>query len=128
MCHKCGKSNQPHTDTCKSCGFPAVASAFDIDPDAKEEMLKNQSIISSNIWLFFPEGLIAGFLALATPFWAIKLLINGHFLAACALAASIAACGYGFVWAIVNKQKYLAYLSMACFLFLAWGIDASLAS
>jgi hypothetical protein len=90
--------------------------------------LKKQSIISSNLWLFFPEGLIAGFLALATPFWAIKLLINGHFLAACALVASIAACGYGFGWAIVNKQKYLVYLSMACFLFLAWGIDASLTS
>ena len=128
VCHKCGQSNQPDTDKCAACGFPAVASADDITPAAKNKMPQSQSGISSNIWLFFPEGLIAGLLALATPFWAIKLLANGHFLAAFTLLAGIAACGYSFIWSIRHQRKYLAYLVIICFLVLALGLDSSLSS
>lgn len=124
VCHKCGKPNQPHTGICASCGFPATASAMEIDPDEKKDLSKNESSISSNVWLFFPEAAIAGLFALATPLWAIKLFVNGHVLAGLGLVANISACGYCFVWAIGHQQKFLAYLAMVCFLLFAWGIHA----
>ena len=131
VCHKCGKSNQPHADACTSCGFSAIASEAEINPETieeKKQKYERNVNISSNIWLFFPEGLIAGFLALLSPFWATKLISNGHFLAALCLFGVISASGYGFVWAIRHKLKYMAYLAIVCFLLGAWGIDASLTS
>jgi len=31
LCHKCGKSNQAHTDNCSFCGFQSNASAYEIE-------------------------------------------------------------------------------------------------
>ncbi|HMA87493.1 MAG TPA: hypothetical protein VKP89_01985 [Burkholderiales bacterium] len=129
VCHKCGASNQAHTETCTSCGFQAIASEIEINPENEEERRQRQeknANISSNILLFFPEGLIAGVLALFSPIWAVKLISNGHYLGATSLAAIVAACGYGFVWSIRNNLKYLAYAAIVCFLFGAWIIDTSL--
>ena len=131
VCHKCGKSNKPHTDICASCGFQAIASEAEINPETEEEKrqkLERSANISTNIWLFFPEGLIAGFLALYSPFWAVKLILNGHFVAALCLTAIVSACGYGVVLAVHNKLRYMAYLAIVCFLLGAWGIDTSLTS
>lgn len=130
-CHKCGKSNKPNTFACASCGFPAIASEADINPETESE--KNQrrereSNISSNIVLFFPEGLVAAFLALISPFWAINLFYKGHTLAAFCLVSSVGACGYSFVWAARKQRKYVAYCVIVCFLLAAWGIDALLTS
>jgi ribosomal protein L37E len=131
VCHKCGKSNQPLSETCASCGFQAIASEAEIHPETDEERkqrYERNANIATNIWLFFPEGLIAGFLALISPFWAIKLIFDGHLLAALCLTALVSACGYGFALAIRSKMKYMAHLAIACFLLGAWGIDASLTS
>ena len=129
VCHKCGASNQAHTETCASCGFQAVASEIEINPESEEERRQRRernAAISSSVWLFFPEGLIAGVLALISPFWAIKLVLDGDYLAATGLAAIIAVCSYGFIWAVRRHQKYLAYVAILCFLLGAWFVDSSL--
>lgn len=130
VCHKCGKSNPPHTDKCASCDFSAISSEAEIHPETEEERKQKSernANITSNIWFFFPEGFIAGLLALYSPYWAIDLIIKGHYLAAIALAAVVLICGYGFIWSMRHNFKFVAYLVIICFCLGAWGINGSLA-
>lgn len=56
ICHKCGKSNQPHIDTCAFCDFPSIASAVDITPDiAKQSILLMRPLISLSYVLFIAD-------------------------------------------------------------------------
>lgn len=41
VCHKCGKSNNPQTDACSSCGFPANASSYEIEAAINQSELTN---------------------------------------------------------------------------------------
>ena len=111
ICHRCEKSNPPNTDKCFDCGFAAIASAEEIDP----ELFKRPApVIDSNFWLFFPEGLIAILFLLASPWLFLRLLLNDRPIAALSLVVMIATCSYGFYWSWKHKQKFVAYLVMMC--------------
>ncbi|PRC92725.1 hypothetical protein S2091_2455 [Solimicrobium silvestre] len=67
---------------------------------------------SSDIFLFFPEIIPAAILAVWSPFWAIQLLLESHFLAALTLLCGVGASGYAFYSGVRSKQKYLAYIGV----------------
>lgn len=129
ICHKCGQSNAPHTDGCASCGFAAISSGAEIHLENEEQTKLKQernANISSNLLLFYPEGFIAGFLALFSPLWAIKLIMDGHLFGAFCLSVVVFVCGYGFFWGMRNNLKFIAYLAMVLFLLAAWVIGSVL--
>jgi hypothetical protein len=59
--------------------------------------------------VFFPEGLIAAFLVLAAPFWALRLLFTSQYLQALVLLVGVAAFGYGAYIGFRKNEKWLAY-------------------
>lgn len=77
---------------------------------------KKRFEVAENILLFFPEALIGAFLVLVAPLLAIKLPVNGHFFAAFAIVCATLGCGYGIVWALRNKQKFVAYAILLFFI------------
>jgi len=129
VCHKCGSSNEPHTETCASCGFAAVASAEQVDhsqPDYKPRQYDAIRAERANrIWLFFPEGIFAAGLVVIAPFWAIRLILAGHVGAAGALSVGVALTVYAFVWFMRRGHKYPAYFAMIAALALAFVIYSS---
>ncbi|MHB8743850.1 MAG: zinc finger Ran-binding domain-containing protein [Sulfuricaulis sp.] len=64
VCHKCGKSNPPHTETCASCGFPAIASTFDIERGSKgkkaiiKRLWRGEVSLIHAFWLYGVIGIL----------------------------------------------------------------------
>jgi hypothetical protein len=112
ICHRCEKSSPPNTDKCVHCGFAAVASAEEIDPERFKQSAATAS--SSNFWLLFLEGPIAIFFWLASPWEFVRLLLNDRPLAALLLLINTVSCSYGLFWSWRHKQKPVAYLAMIC--------------
>jgi hypothetical protein len=104
VCHKCRESNQPNTSKCAKCGFPAIASEVEINPESDEDIRKKQERIQDSI-LLFPEGYIAGFMAFITPALIIKHLIDAKYLAAVLLSVILFVCGYGVILSYYQKEK-----------------------
>lgn len=69
--------------------------------------------------IFFPEGLIAAALVLASPIWFLSLLVGGEVGAALVLAAGVASgCLVGHsAW--VRKDKWLLYAAVVVLLLTA---------
>jgi len=76
--------------------------------------------LSGSAWLFFPEVLVAAGLLLATPIWAVRLLMDGHGAVALGLI-SISAAGFAVAWFAWQKQsKGLMYLAILVVLLGGW--------
>ena len=129
VCHKCGSSNEPHTETCAACGFAAVASAEQIDKSRPGYQPKKhdtaRSELAEKIWLFFPEGILGTILVLAAPFWGISLALSGHVAAAFVLVAGVGLAAYAFVQFMRRGNKYLAYFATVGALALAFVVYSS---
>lgn len=116
VCHKCGASNEPHTTSCASCNFAAVASARDAEGSPTDykpaHHNANSAELASQFALFFPEGLLAAALVLVAPIWSIRLAFSGHLGAAGTLIAGVSLAVYAFVVSIRHGHRYLAYFAM----------------
>jgi hypothetical protein len=129
ICHKCGSSNEPHTDICASCGFPAVASAEQVErarPDFQPPHYDAAAAERANrIWLFFPEAILGVLLVVVAPFWAIRLVVAGNFADASALVAGVGLAAYAFVQLLRRGHTYLGYFVLVGALGLAVAIHSA---
>lgn len=112
LCHKCKTENAPQRDTCNACGCPAIASAAQIGLSPETQIFSTRPMILQHAWTFFPEIIVAGFVALASPAWAISLLLNAHFLAALALMSLVGVGVWIFWMASRDKSVFRSWLGM----------------
>lgn len=94
-CLNCGSINDPATDCCAICAFPAFATGRDIEQyrsgTPADESPQGQKPKSTSWWVLFPEILFAVPLVAYSPFWAIQLASSGHpFLSAVWCTTAIA--------------------------------------
>ena len=122
-CHKCGHVNEPGIETCVTCEFPAIASAIEIAAARGEPHPNATFDDTSNVWLFFPEALIAGLVVLAAPIWAIALVSKGHYLPGVALLVGAGAGAFGVYRCLRTGHKWAAYLIMVAIIGLAIGVN-----
>lgn len=126
-CHACDACNEPHTAHCVACGFPAVATADQIDTCIAQPR-NNRPVLSglaAHLGLFFPEGIVGALLVLATPFWAIYLGLAGRWAAALVLISGMGLAVFAFVQLMRRGYICLAYFVTIGALALAWVVDAS---
>lgn len=126
-CHKCEKSNPPYTTNCTHCGFQAIACTDEINPGSEEDKQKQKQTSNFDFFLFMPEALLALAIAVYTPIRTLKLIISSHYSAAALLIIVTLACGCGFIWAIKNKAKMIAYFAMMGFIATAISIGTWIA-
>jgi ribosomal protein L37E len=132
-CHACKASNVSGAVLCSACGFPAVASGRSIEREAKSLQQQHQAsrtearstskdlAHSSNDWaLFFPEGLLAGAVLVASPFWAANLAHKGAYAAASALMFCASLGTAIAFFALRRKNKWLLYVAVLVVLAGAW--------
>ena len=109
VCHKCQAGNEPGTQTCLSCGFPANASGRDIAALSPKPEVRGSreptTVVSRNTFLFFPEIIIAGVVVLGTPVWVVRLLLHGAVFPALALIAGVFASAALFVLGFRSNSK-----------------------
>jgi hypothetical protein len=110
VCHKCQASNESGAAQCSSCGFPAVASAQQINPIEHNRMNEEPTHDWLQLaFLFFPEIVIAAGFVLFSPYVA-----GSYFLAGCSgqgVFTILLAVGgtAGFVFAAKRKLRYVAW-------------------
>jgi ribosomal protein L37E len=129
VCHSCGSSNEPHTNKCSSCGFPAVASGAELERSRRDYRPPHYDPAAAEtadrIWLFFPEAILGAVLVVVAPFWAIRLVLAGHFGAAVTLASGVGLAAYAFFQLLRRGHKYLAYFALVGALALAFSIHSA---
>ena len=122
VCHKCGVSNEPGTDSCGSCGFASNASLLEIDSNEMEAF----NNASTGRWILFPDGYVGILIAIFTPLWVIKLVIDQNYLAAFTLSFVLGVCSYMFIVAMTKKHTFVAYIAIVVFVAIAWAVNSSL--
>jgi len=119
-CKKCLRANEPRTLTCASCGCPAVVAPDDIDPPRPPDAAKH-FLQEPGAWLtFIPELPIAAFLVLATPAWAMTLMLRGHFAEGVFLLLGVGPLSYAAYRGMTSNQRWLTYLSIVGILVVAY--------
>lgn len=117
-CFRCKVSNPSGTEKCQACGFaasPTRAEFKSLRPPQPEDQTVGSGlkITGSDVWLFFPEALIAVFMLLISPFWAISLVGEGRYLAAAVDIIGLSVSCYGFYQGLLLKSKSIAYSAIA---------------
>ena len=81
VCHSCEASNEANTSQCASCGFPAVASAKDIEKATGEPTFRFTNVgVSLLAWIvFFPIAFVLKVGTYKAPWWAWALFGIGGF-------------------------------------------------
>ena len=123
VCHKCQAANEAGTDQCAGCSMTARVYASQIPVAEAPAVPADQprtSIVLENIWLFFPEAILAALVILFSPVWCVGLLLRGQFGAALLLITAVGAFTGGFVLCVRERQKALAYVCMLGVLFGAY--------
>src|SRR5579872_3021679 len=89
-CKKCGLANAPYTTACTACGCPTEIAPIELDPPKPPEAPKH-FFEEPGTWLtFLPELPIAAILVLASPVWAMTLMLHGHIVAGILLLSGVA--------------------------------------
>jgi hypothetical protein len=124
-CHSCEAANVAGAFRCASCGFPAFAPGRKIVAAVHEReatrvpaaVEHRQRVSDETNWLiFFPEGIFALFVVLASPFWFLSLLSRASYAKAGLLAFFVASgLGLGW-WAWRSQSKWVLYTGMVAVL------------
>lgn len=126
--------NEPQATACACCGFTAFPTGEEIAAAEAEKRFQPSRAdppsgqidtgwlnAPSSVIMFFPEGLVAAALVLASPIWFLKLLFEGKLLAAFILCAGVAAGVWLARQAWVAKERWLLYCAVVLLLLTAAG-------
>jgi len=121
-CHGCGSVNEPGVAACSGCGLLASATGAQITaararlaPSPAPAPVKKADhwlFASGSLFLFFPEGIAAALIFLASPGWLLSLLFHGYLKAAGVLACGMAAAGAVAYFALRERSRGLLYVSV----------------
>jgi len=73
------------------------------------ERIENEESLVFNIFLFFPEGIIALVFLLACPIQTVILFMHNRVASGIFLMACAVACVYSFVKLLEKKKKYFGF-------------------
>jgi hypothetical protein len=76
-CHRCKTPNQANADKCASCGFPAIASAKDIETVTGEPSFRFTKLGASvlSLLIFIPIFFVLKASSSKLPWWVIVLVV-----------------------------------------------------
>jgi hypothetical protein len=79
VCHQCKTPNEASADMCASCGFPAVASAKDIETATGEPSFRFTKLGASvlSLLIFIPIFFVLKASSSKLPWWVIVLVVVG---------------------------------------------------
>jgi hypothetical protein len=93
QCGVCHEVNLAGTTRCSQCDTPAKKPAIERTASRHKDVIvhsPNVTPVDQSNWLFFfPEGIWAIAVVLASPFWFISLLNGGRYASATILALSV---------------------------------------
>jgi hypothetical protein len=102
-----------------------VIAPIDLDPPKPRDAPKH-FFQERGIWFtFIPELPIAVVLVLATPVWAVTLMLHDHVAAGVMLVAGVAPLSYGAYRAMQANEKWLTYLSIVGILIIGYMVGAN---
>jgi hypothetical protein len=121
-CHACGATNKAGVEACTLCGLQASATGEQI-AQARARILPSGRATtpsSPNHWLltswsftlFFPEGIGAATVWLASPAWLFSLLAHARYAAALALLLGVGASLAVGYFAFARRSRVLLYVSI----------------
>jgi len=118
-CPSCRQENGAERENCLACGLPAQFTARQLaqmkpDNTSDEKARDGQGLAS--LFLFIPEGPIALVCVACAPVWACELVAHGRIIAASVLMLATAGVGAAMYFAIMRKQKWLAYVAILAYL------------
>jgi hypothetical protein len=75
-CHRCKASNQANSDKCTSCGFPAIATAKDIEDATGKPSFRftKVGVAALALLIFAPITFVLKASATKIPWWATVLI------------------------------------------------------
>ena len=118
-CQRCGKDNGATQDICNACGLTAAFKAGQLaqgksEPDPANK--KSDDALFRNVVTFVPEAPIALFCAIVAPMRAFRLGEQGHIAAAFGLMFATVCALVVVYFAIVRKEKWIAYAAIMAYL------------
>ena len=134
-CLACGAANEPGVAVCCACGLPASATGKQITatkarlasptPAPPAPTKQDHWLLGSDSFiLFFPEGIAAALILLASPGWLLSLLIHGHLAAAGILALGAPSAGAAAYFAMRKRSRALLYVSVVVLVVVAYWANA----
>ena len=124
-CKRCHRANEPNTDTCSWCGCPASIAPVDLDPPKKGGDPKHFFEEPGSWLIFLPELPIAALLAVASPVWAVSLMLHGHIVGGIILMLGVVPLCYGAYWGIRSNNRWGTYMAIFGILVLGMVISSN---